>query len=63
MWESDLPEKMLLVMGSEGSGLSRLVRETCDLHVSIPMHGTTESLNVGQATTAIAYEWLRRGSG
>lgn len=59
-WDADLPDKMVLVMGSEGSGLSRLTREACDLSVSVPVHGRTESLNVGQATTAIVYEWLRR---
>jgi 23S rRNA (guanosine2251-2'-O)-methyltransferase len=60
LWELDMPEKMVLVVGSEGSGLSRLTREACDLHVRVPVRGKTESLNVGQATTAIVYEWLRR---
>jgi 23S rRNA (guanosine2251-2'-O)-methyltransferase len=47
----DLPEidvagdPLVLVVGSEGKGLSRLVRETCDVIVSIPMHAATESLN------------------
>ena len=47
-------------MGSEGSGISRLVREHCDFEFRLPQRGVVESLNVAQATTAIAYEWLRR---
>ena len=50
----------MLVMGSEGEGLSRLVQETCDLLVALPQAGCIGSLNVAQATTAIAYEWMRR---
>jgi 23S rRNA (guanosine2251-2'-O)-methyltransferase len=42
-------EPLVLVVGSEGSGLGRLVAETCDLTVSIPMAGGTESLNAGIA--------------
>lgn len=61
LWDLDMPEKMALVVGSEGSGLARLTMETCDLLVRVPVRGKTESLNVGQATTAIVYEWLRRG--
>jgi 23S rRNA (guanosine2251-2'-O)-methyltransferase len=47
-------------MGSEGEGLSRLTLETCDFLVSLPQAGKVGSLNVAQATTALAYEWLRR---
>ena len=46
-------------MGSEGEGISRLVLETCDDLTRLPQRGVTESLNVAQATTALAYEWLR----
>ena len=42
-------DPLVLVVGSEGKGLSRLVRETCDLVVAIPMHAATESLNAGVA--------------
>ena len=38
-------EPLMIVVGSEGKGLSRLVREKCDLVVSIPMNASTESLN------------------
>jgi 23S rRNA (guanosine2251-2'-O)-methyltransferase len=64
--EIDLPllemvhESLVLVIGSEGKGLSRLVRETCDLVVSIPMSATTESLNAGVAAGVALYEVARR---
>jgi 23S rRNA (guanosine2251-2'-O)-methyltransferase len=47
----------MVVVGSEGKGLSRLVREKCDLVVSIPMRATTESLNASVATS-IALFWV-----
>jgi 23S rRNA (guanosine2251-2'-O)-methyltransferase len=50
-------ENVMVVVGSEGKGLSRLVREKCDLVVSIPMRATTESLNASVAT-AIALFWV-----
>jgi 23S rRNA (guanosine2251-2'-O)-methyltransferase len=63
IWELDMPDRMALVVGSEGSGLSRLTEETCDFRVRVPVRGRTESLNVSQATTAVVYEWLRREDG
>ena len=48
------------VIGSEGNGLSRLVRENCDLTVSIPMLGQISSLNVSVATAIILYEAVRQ---
>jgi 23S rRNA (guanosine2251-2'-O)-methyltransferase len=53
-------EPLVLVVGSEGRGLSRLVRETCDAVVSIPMAGGTESLNAGVAAGVALYEVARR---
>ena len=50
-------ENLMLVVGSEGKGLSRLVREKCDLVVSIPIMASTESLNASVAT-AIAMFWV-----
>jgi len=50
-------ENVMVVVGSEGKGLSRLVREKCDLVVSIPMSATTESLNASVATS-IALFWV-----
>jgi 23S rRNA (guanosine2251-2'-O)-methyltransferase len=53
-------DPLVLVVGSEGKGLSRLVRETCDVIVSIPMHAATESLNAGVAAGVALYEVARR---
>ncbi len=50
---------LVVVVGSEGKGLSRLVRETCDQIVSIPMASVTESLNAGIATAVALYEIAR----
>ncbi|KRE36085.1 RNA methyltransferase [Janibacter sp. Soil728] len=50
---------LVVVIGSEGKGLSRLVRETCDQIVSIPMSSATESLNAGIAAGVTLYEIAR----
>ncbi len=51
---------LLIVVGSEGKGLSRLITETCDVIVSIPMSGKTESLNAGIAASVVLYEISRQ---
>lgn len=51
---------VVIVVGSEGKGLSRLVGETCDLRVRIPMPGGAESLNAGVAAGVVLYEASRR---
>ncbi len=58
--DADLAGRVALVLGSEGSGLRRLVRETCDLLVRIPIAPAVESLNVATAAAVALYE-LRRG--
>jgi 23S rRNA (guanosine2251-2'-O)-methyltransferase len=55
-------DPLVLVVGSEGKGLSRLVRETCDVLVRIPMAAATESLNAGVAAGIALYEVDRRRS-
>lgn len=63
VWEASLEGRIVLVMGSEGSGLARLTQERCDFLVRLPQAGEVGSLNVAQAATALAYEWLRRNQG
>ncbi|MGW5393054.1 23S rRNA (guanosine(2251)-2'-O)-methyltransferase RlmB [Streptomyces koyangensis] len=60
---TDLPAlagPVAIVVGSEGKGLSRLVGETCDIRVRIPMPGGAESLNAGVAAGIVLYEAARR---
>ena len=56
-------EPLLIVVGSEGKGLSRLVTENCDQIVSVPMNSATESLNAGIATSVALYEIARKRAG
>ncbi len=60
IWKANLKGRIVLVMGNEGEGVSRLVLETCDFAVALPQAGSIGSLNVAQAFTACAYEWLRQ---
>ncbi len=60
--EADLSGKVALVLGSEGKGLHRLVREKCDMLVSIPASGNIDSFNVSVAAGIIMYE-VRRQQG
>jgi len=53
-------EPLVIVVGSEGKGLSRLVQENCDAVVSIPITGNTESLNAGIAASVTLYEVARQ---
>ncbi len=56
-------EPLVVVVGSEGKGLSRLVRETCDQIVSIPMTSAVESLNAGLSVGVALYEISRQRTG
>ena len=56
----DLTGDLLLVVGAEGKGMRRLVREGCDLLVRLPMRGSVASLNVSTATAAAAWEAIRQ---
>ena len=58
--EKDLRGRTALVLGSEGSGISRLLRERCDIMVSIPTIGRIDSLNVSVAAGVLLYEVQRQ---
>lgn len=57
--ESDLPEKCLLVIGGEDTGLNRLTTRECDMLFSIPGSGKTPSLNLSCAFSIFAYSWVK----
>jgi|TARA_B110000116_G_scaffold264222_1_gene271769 23S rRNA (guanosine2251-2'-O)-methyltransferase len=59
----DLQVPIALVVGSEGSGMSRLVKEKCDFIVCLPMAGAIESLNASVAAGIVLYEAVRQRSG
>lgn len=60
MYDLDLTGPMGLVIGNEGEGVSRLVREACDFTTSIPMKGDIDSLNASVAAGVLAYEIVRQ---
>lgn len=62
LWKTDLTGPACIVIGSEGAGISRLVREKCDFLVSIPLRGQISSLNASAAAAVLLYEALRQRS-
>lgn len=58
--ESDLTGSVALVIGSEGRGISRLVKEKCDVILSLPMLGKINSLNASVAASILTYEVVRQ---
>ena len=60
MYKLDLKGPIGLVIGNEGEGVSRLVKEKCDFIASIPMKGNIDSLNASVATGVLAYEIVRQ---
>ena len=63
MYDLDLKGSIGLVIGNEGKGVSRLVKEKCDFVASIPMFGDIDSLNASVATGVLAYEIVRQRMG
>ena len=62
LWHTDFSGPVALVIGSEGDGMGRLVRESCDFIVSLPMRGRVSSLNASAAAAITLYEILRQRS-
>lgn len=60
LWHTDMKGPVCLVIGSEGQGLSRLVRENCDFVMTIPMAGRVNSLNASVAAALLLYEVVRQ---
>lgn len=60
MYRMNLTGPIGLVIGSEGEGVSRLVKEKCDFTASIPMHGDIDSLNASVAAGVLAFEIVRQ---
>lgn len=59
-WDTDWNTPSAIVLGAEGSGLHRLVRERCDVLLRIPMAGEVSSLNVSVAAGVVLFDWRRR---
>ena len=62
LWSAELSGPIALVIGSEGDGMGRLVKENCDFVLSLPMKGRVSSLNASAAAAVTMYEILRQRS-
>ena len=62
LWNTDFKGAAAIVIGSEGGGMSRLVRENCDFIVNIPMYGKMSSLNASVSAAILMYEIVRQRS-
>ena len=60
LWKTDMKGPICLVIGSEGAGMSRLVREACDFVMDIPLMGKVNSLNASAAAAVLLYEIVRQ---
>ena len=60
MYRQNLTGPIGLVIGNEGEGVSRLVKENCDFIAGIPMKGDIDSLNASVAAGVLAYEIVRQ---
>lgn len=60
LWNTDMTGAMAIVIGSEGEGMSRLVSDTCDFRISIPMSGQVSSLNASASAAIVIYEAVRQ---
>jgi 23S rRNA (guanosine2251-2'-O)-methyltransferase len=62
-WDFDFTQRVCLVVGSEGEGVHRLVKERCDARVRLPVKGHIASLNASAAAAALLYEVARQRDG
>jgi 23S rRNA (guanosine2251-2'-O)-methyltransferase len=62
-WDAPLSGRLVVVLGAEDTGLSRLVERGCDMLVRLPIVGSVGSLNVSAAAAVLSYEWLRHRQG
>ena len=60
LYELDVGHPLVVVLGSEGSGMRELTKKSCDFLVEIPMRGVVESLNVSQAASVVLFELQRK---
>ncbi|MBP8850424.1 MAG: TrmH family RNA methyltransferase [Breznakibacter sp.] len=60
IYKTNLPSKMVLLVGSENDGLPISILEQCQGVVYIPLSGKVQSMNVSQATAVAAFEWVRQ---
>ncbi|MBQ4426704.1 MAG: 23S rRNA (guanosine(2251)-2'-O)-methyltransferase RlmB [Oscillospiraceae bacterium] len=60
LWQTDMKGPIAIVIGSEGDGMSRLVAESCDFKLSIPMAGHIDSLNASCSAAIVIYEAMRQ---
>jgi len=63
LWDADFKGASAIVIGSEGKGMGRLVGESCDFRVSIPMFGKISSLNASASAAILLYEAVRQRKG
>ncbi|NLO46867.1 MAG: 23S rRNA (guanosine(2251)-2'-O)-methyltransferase RlmB [Clostridiales bacterium] len=62
LWKADFKDSAAIVIGSEGEGMGKLVSESCDYRISIPMKGKVSSLNASAAAAILIYEAVRQRS-
>ena len=60
LYDDDIPRDLILILGSEGGGISSEIISKSTKFISIPMQGSVESLNVGAAAGIFIYEYFRR---
>ena len=63
LWQADFTGPVAIVIGSEGDGMSRIVSESCDFTVDIPMFGKVSSLNASVSAAIVIYEAVRQRTG